>query len=91
MLIVTNYRFKSHMTKDEARELLDVFAEVGNAPGTIAHYVATDGRHGMVLAEIDDPAEGYRNLLNYGPWLEFNTQVVLPVEEAVPHVMDWAG
>jgi hypothetical protein len=88
MIIVTNYRFKPFMSKKETKEVLDMFAEVGNAPGTIAHYVATDGHHGIVITETDDPAEGYRNLLNYTQWIEFNTQVVLTVEEAVPLVID---
>jgi hypothetical protein len=91
MIIVTNYRLKPFMSRDETKELLEMFAEVGNAPGTIAHYVGTDGRHGVVITETDDPAEGYRNILNYGPWIEFNTQVALTVEEAVPHVMDAVG
>lgn len=88
MIVVTNYRFKRFATRDEVRELLDVFAKVGNAPGTIAHYVSTDGRGGMTITETDDPAQGYRNLLNYTQWIEFDTQVVLPVEDAVPLVMD---
>ena len=41
-----------------------------------------------MIAESYDPTEGYRNLLNYTEWLEFDTKVVLRVEDAVPHILD---
>ena len=88
MIMVTTYKVKPYLSKAETKDLMAVFAEVGNAPGTTAHYVNADGGGGIVIAESDDPAEGYRNLLNYSEWIEFDTRVVLPVEEAVPHIMD---
>ncbi len=85
---MTTYRIKPYLSNAETKKLMDVFAKVGNAPGTTAHYVAADGSHGVVISESDDPAEGYRNLLNYNEWIEFDTNVMLTVEEAVPHIMD---
>lgn len=91
MLHVTNYTFKPHMTKEEIKELLEVFAAIGNAPGTTAHYVWTDGRGGTVIADTDDLTATYRNLLNYTEWMDFDQKVALPVEEAVAQVMDFVG
>lgn len=88
---VTSYRFKPHMTRQEMKQLLEVFAAVGNAPGTTAHYVWTDGRGGTVIGETDDLAGTYRNLLNYVEWIEFDQKVVLPVEQAVEQVLDHIG
>jgi hypothetical protein len=88
MVLVTTYRIKSHMTHEETGELMKTFANVGAAPGTTAHYVAADGSHGLVISETDDPAKGYRNILNYRQWVDFETAVVLPIDEAVPHIMD---
>ena len=88
MILVTTYRVKPYISNDELNELMGVFADVGSAPGTQAHYVSVDGSHGVVITGSDDPAEGYRNLLNYRQWIEFSSSVVLRVEDAVPHIMD---
>jgi hypothetical protein len=88
MIFVTTYRIKPFLSKAETAELMGVFAEVGNTPGTTAHYVFGDGGGGVVIAESDDPAEGYRNILNYTQWVEFDTKVMLRVEDAVPLILD---
>lgn len=88
MLFVTTYKIKPYISNEETKELLQVFAEAGAGPGTTAHYVAADGSHGVVVAETDDIAGAYRNLQNYTQWVEYDTNVMLPVEEAVPLIMD---
>ena len=91
MIFITHYKVKPHISKQETKELMSVFATVGNAPGTVAHYVNADGGGGIVIAESDDPAEGYANLLNYGQWMEFETKVMLKVEDAVPLIGAYLG
>jgi len=91
MIFITTYKLKPHLTKQETKELMAVFATVGNAPGTQAHYVSADGGGGIAIAESDDPAEGYANLLNYQQWIEFETKVVLKVEDAVPLIGAYLG
>lgn len=88
MIFITTYRIKPFMSKEETQELMSVFAEKGAAPGTTAHYVAADGSHGVVISESNDPSEGYRSILNYGQWIEYETSVMLTIEQAVPHIMD---
>ena len=87
MIFITTYKMKPHLTKEETKELMGVFAKVGNTPGTIANYV----NGGVAIAESDDPAEGYANLLNYQQWMEFETKVVLKVEDAVPLIGAYLG
>jgi len=91
MIFVTTYRLKPHLTKEEQKRMMSVYAEVGNTPGTTAHYVNADGGGGVVIAESDDPKEGYANLLNYAQWMEFETKVMLKVEDAVPLVLNYLG
>ena len=91
MLYVTNYTFKPGMDKEDMKGVLDTFAAVGNAPGTIAHYVWTDGRGGTVIVDTDDVAATYRNLLNYTEWMEFDQRGASTVEQAVAQAMDYAG
>jgi hypothetical protein len=88
MIFITTYKLKPFLSKEETADLMGVFAKEGVAPGTSAHYVAADGSHGVVIAESDDPAVGYRNLLNYTQWIEYDTSVMLTIEQAVPHIMD---
>jgi hypothetical protein len=86
MIFVTTYKLKPFMSKSETRELMKVFAQAGVAPGVKAHYVAADGSHGVVISD-DDPAVGYRSILNYTQWIEYHTTVMLTVEQAVPLIM----
>ena len=88
MILATTYKIKPYLTKAETAELMGVFATAGAAPGTIAHYVAADGSHGLVISESDDPTEGYRSILNYTQWVEYETTVMLTIDQAVPHIMD---
>ncbi len=88
MIFVTTYKLKPFLSNAETRELMGVFAKEGAGPGTTAHYVAADGSRGVVISESDDVQAAYRNLLNYTQWVEYDTKVMLTVEQAVPHIMD---
>lgn len=88
MIFVTTYKIKPFLSKDETRELLGVFAKEGAAPGTMAHYVAADGSHGVVISESDDVEATYRNIQNYTQWVEYDSKVMLKVDQAVPIIMD---
>ncbi|MGB3051762.1 MAG: DUF3303 family protein [Polyangiales bacterium] len=91
MIFITTYKIKPHITKEETKQLMGVFATVGTTPGTQAHYVSADGGGGIVIAESDDPAEAYANLLNYQQWMEFDSKVMLKVEDAVPLIGAYLG
>ena len=88
MLFITTYRIKQ-MSKDDTKKLMGVFAEHGAPSGTQAHYVAADGSQGVVILEADDLEEGYRNLLNYSEWIEYDTKPYLTLEQALPHISDY--
>ena len=87
MIFITTYKVKPYISKDETRKVLDVFSKQGEGPGTIAHYVATDGSHGVVISEADDLEPAYASLQHYTQWIEYDTTPVLKVEQAVPHIM----
>jgi hypothetical protein len=88
MIFMTTYKVRPYLSKDETKELMEVFATAGAAPGTIAHYVSADASHGVVISESDDPGEGYRSILNYTQWIEYETNVMLTIEQAVPIILD---
>jgi hypothetical protein len=88
MLFITTYRLKPFLSNDETRQLLEAFATAGPGPGTTAHYVAVDGSCGVVISENDDIEAAYRNLLNYGQWIQYDTKVMLTIDQALPHIMD---
>ena len=87
MLFITTYRTKPFLSREETREMMEVFGEAGTGPGTIAHYVFADGGGGVVISE-SSPADDYRNTLNYTPWVQFETTPVLSIDDALPHLMD---
>ena len=88
MIFITTYKIKPYLSNEETKKLLEVFAKEGPGPGTTAHYVAADGSHGVVISETDDVAGAYRNLQNYTQWVEYDTKVMLTVEQAVPLIME---
>jgi hypothetical protein len=88
MLLMTRYKVKPYLSNEETKKLLEVFAKVGAGPGVTAHYVAADASHGVVISENDDAAEAYGNLQNYTQWVEYDTKVMITVEQAVPLIME---
>jgi hypothetical protein len=88
MIFVTTYKVRPFLSKAETRKLLDVFGKEGTGPGVTAHYVAADGSRGVVVSDTDDIAGAYRNLQNYTEWVEYDSKVMLKVEEAVPLIME---
>jgi len=91
MLFVTTYKIKPYISNGETKQLLEVFAKEGPGPGTTAHYVAADGSHGVVISDTDDVAGVYANLQNYTQWVEYDSKVMLAVEDAVPLIMEALG
>ncbi len=91
-LFVTTYRFREGLGEDGLRECTKKFAEVGNAPGVIAHYFRSDGKGGFVVAEADaDEAKTLETLLRDQPWIEFDTHPVTTIEEAFPVILSVYG
>jgi hypothetical protein len=88
MIFITTYKIKPYLKKEEQKTLLEVFAKVGPGPGTTAHYVAADNSHGVVISETDDVAGAFGNLQNYTQWVEYDSKVMLTVEQAVPLIME---
>lgn len=88
MLLMTTYRVKPFLSRDETRELMALFAENGTPEGSVAHYLSADGSFGVVISESDDATEGYRNILNYTQFVEYETKVMLTIDEALPHIAD---
>jgi hypothetical protein len=91
MVLITTYRVKPFLSKGETRKVLDVFAKEGAGPGVTAHYVAADGSHGVVISDTDDVAGSFRNIQNYTEWVEYDTKLMLTVEQAVPLIIDSLG
>ena len=91
MRFITTYKVKPYLSKEETRELMGVFAKEGSGPGTTAHYLAADGSHGVVISETDDIGASYRAILDFTQWVEYDSNVMLTIDEAVPHILDALG
>jgi hypothetical protein len=61
MLFATRYKFKGDQSPDSVKALLKVFAERGPATGEIAHYVAADGRGGLIISDNDSMQQSYED------------------------------
>jgi len=91
MILVTNYRLKPYLPKAEIKKLMDAFATHGAGPGVSHNYVTADGNQGVTISDTEDVAGSYRNLLNYGEWMEFDSKLMLPIEVAAPLIYDFLG
>jgi hypothetical protein len=88
MMLMTTYRIKPFLSRDETRELMSVFGEVGTPPNTIAHYIFADSGGGVVITDGADTAELYRNILNYTQWIQYETVTLMSIDDAVPLIME---
>lgn len=41
-----------------------------------------------MVAETDDLVGAYRDIRNYTQWVEYDTKVMLKIEDAVPQIVD---
>lgn len=87
MLYVTKYSVRGERTKERMGAVMSVFGERGEVPGTVAHYNALDGSFGFVIVDSDDAVGLYQTTLAYQEWLDMETTPIIPVEDAVPHVL----
>ena len=84
-LNMITYHFRVGLGEEDLSKLTKKFAEVGQPPGVIAHYVCLDGGGGFMLQEPqEDPEAVYENALRYQPWLEIEITPVGSIEEAFP-------
>ena len=91
MLFATRYKFKGDQSPDSVKALLAVFAERGPAAGEIAHYVAADGRGGLIISDNDSMQQSYEDSLHYQQWMDFETIPVLTIADAMPAIMKVYG
>ncbi len=91
MLFATKYTFKADQKPDSVKALLGVFAERGAQDGEVAHYVAANGRGGLIISEADSMEESYENMLYYAEWMDFDITPVLPIETAMGAIMKVHG
>jgi len=93
MIIATIYRWSdAARPKDGVQEILKRYGDLGDAPGMLAHYIFTDGTGGIVISDGDGAEHGYKTGLALGEFFDdVETRVVLPLEEALPIVMEYAG
>jgi hypothetical protein len=87
MLYVTTYSIRGKRTKKRIGELMSLFGERGEIPGTIAHYTAIDGTGGYLIVESDDEVTLYQATLAYQEWLDLKTTPIMTIEDAVPHLL----
>jgi hypothetical protein len=88
MLFLTTYTVKPYLPRSETKKLLELFAKVGEAPGTVAHYVAADNSVGWTITEQEDATSGYATTLQYEEYIQFETRAVLTMEQALPHLLE---
>ena len=88
MLFSTTYRFNGRQTPQDVADLMKRFGEVGKSPGELAHYVFADGSGGVVINETDDATQIHRTSLAYAQWLEFDTKVMVSIDDAVPGILE---
>ncbi len=89
MLFVNEYRLHPNMTKADTARLMSLFGERGEAPGTVAHYVKTDGTGGIVIVEEDDAARAYETVLAFAEFLDFTVTPALRIDDAVGPIMSY--
>ncbi len=92
--LLVQYTYRQHLDESGLRELTKRFGDLGEPPGTVAHYVKLDGTGGFTVVESrsdDDRAKAYETMISYGPWVEFEMTPVTTMDEALPSILKVYG
>ena len=74
-MFATIYEWKPYSTKEDVTRIMAQYAEIGDMPGLVGHYVRRDGSGGIVIStEMPE----YSRSLAWGPFLRWEC---VPVEE----------
>jgi hypothetical protein len=91
VLLMCEWKLRPHMTRDDLRPLMDVFAKRGLLPGTICWYAKADNSGGFFVIEGDDIGMLNENLLAYNEWGTWSVTPVMTAEQAVPGIEAFLG
>jgi Domain of unknown function (DUF3303) len=85
-LYMTVYRYRQNLGEEDRRHLTKKFAELGTAPGVLAHYERLDGMGGFMIEDVSqqDTERSYELTLRYAPWIEMEVFPITTIEEAFP-------
>ena len=85
-LYMTAYRYRQNLGEEDLRRLTKKFAELGTAPGVLAHYERLDGMGGFMIEDVSqqDAESSYELTLRYSPWIEMEVFPITTIEEAFP-------
>jgi hypothetical protein len=85
MLFLTTYRVRPEVRRDPAgmSKVLAEYGDRGDAPGTIAHYVAADGSAGYTVREVASLADVYDAVIEWEPFLEISSVPIIPIGDAI--------
>jgi hypothetical protein len=67
------------------------FRKRGAVDGEIAHYLRADGTGGFTIAENDDLASVYADVLLYSEYMTFSVTPVLKVDDALAPIFAYIG
>lgn len=92
-LYLTAYTYKDHLDEAALRKLTKRFGEVGESPGTVAHYSRLDGRGGFTVSETteEQQASVFETIIAYAPWMDFEVVPVMTMADALPSIMKLYG
>jgi hypothetical protein len=91
MYFLTTYTLTGKRTKKKTAKLLELFAQRGATPGTIAHYVYSDGGGGFLIGDETILERLYEDSIHYAPWMEFSTRPIHSVEDGLAISAGWAN
>lgn len=87
---IITYRYRDGLGPDGYRELTKKFADVGNGPSVMAHYSRLDGSGGVLVTKGNDTKD-LEVILEYVPWVSFESFPVTTIEAAFPVIQSVYG
>ena len=92
-LFLTVYTYKEHLDEPALRELTKRFGEIGESPGTLAHYTRLDGRGGFTVSEFKEGEQSavFETTIAYGPWMDFEIIPITTMADALPSILKLYG
>lgn len=86
-LCLISYTYHEGLNAQDRKEMVQLFATGGEAPGVIAHYERLDGRGGFIIQKQlqgEDLKRDFEQTVAFSPFMTMEMHAIASIEEAFP-------
>ena len=82
-----SYTYREGLNAQDRKEMAQLFATGGEAPGVVAHYARLDGRGGFMIQKQlqgEELKRDFEQTVSFSPFMTMEMHGIVSIEEAFP-------